>query len=248
MRVIALTTLLASMTGCTFASGALVGMSLWGDPLGPGTSMFQAGPGTAVVCVGSTDPAIDADFERLEARGSVRYEVDPARLDFDLVPCHEEPADAVVIETDGGELAIGYAWVLQDGSDYTNMVYGFEDEARVVVTRGEGDSVGFAVWEEQDLIYAMESGRDGSSGLDEEVGLSVEETEVVGVTEDDCGTVTRSTLHIVSESSEVRLNPGEDRIFDDEDARVSWACNIDSWEREGDCPDEPTSELSWMVF
>ncbi|HJN72989.1 MAG TPA: hypothetical protein QGF58_03545 [Myxococcota bacterium] len=201
-----------------------------------------------MVCVGSTDPSIDGDFDRIETRGRIVYEVDPSALEFDLVPCHEEPVDAIVIETEGGEIQIGYAWILADGSDYTNLVYGSEDEARVVVTSGEGESVGFAVWEDQRLVYAMESGRGGTTDLSEEVGLSVVEGAEVGTVEDDCGTVTRSSLEITSESSDVTLYPGEDRLFDDEDARVSWACNIDSWHREGDCEDALRSEVSWMVF
>jgi len=244
MRVLILGALAASLTGCTFASGALLGTALWGE-MPAGTSMFHAGPGTAIVCVGSTDPAIEADFDRLEARGGVRYELDPAELDFNLVPCHDEPMDALAVETEGGEVLIGYAWQLQDGSDYTNMVYGWEDEARLVVTRGEGDAVGFAVWEQQDLVYAMESGRGGRTDLAAEVDLSIVEGDTVGVIEGDC-TTTRTSVQITSESSDVTLMPGEDKFFDDPDARVSWACSIDARTSEGDC-DEP-SELSWMVF
>lgn len=248
MRLAGITILMASLTGCTFASGALLGGYIWGDtPMGT-EALFSAGPGTAVVCVGSTDPAIDADFEVLEARGEIEYDLDPADFEFDLVPCHQDPVDAIRVETDGGHVVVGYAWVLADGSDYTNLVYGFSDRGRLVVTQGEGDSVGFGIWEDQDLIYAMESGRGGTSPLAEEVGLEVVEGNVVGVTEDDCGTVTRTSLEITSSTSDVSLNPGEDRTFDDEDASIYWACSIDAWEREGDCPDETPSEISWMVF
>lgn len=184
----------------------------------------------AQVCAGTS-----ADVEltdRITVEGTV---VDPwgsTGTDFDnLLPCWTQGDQALIVQDDDGERwVVSYAW-LDGGMDITptaDVMTG--DRVTLMVARGDGESGGFTVRDEQgSLVYAMEMGRGGSALQDEDVGVQVVPED--GPVED------ISTLRMQAPDDRVHLLPGEDKSLMVDD-RFMLACNIDSHDGE---------ETSWVL-
>ncbi|MCB9759529.1 MAG: hypothetical protein H6739_06785 [Alphaproteobacteria bacterium] len=253
---------LALTTGCGFVSGSLVGAMLNGgtviEPFVDGVGVMG---GTSVVCLGSDAPVSDAQKAeglyqvegRIRETRSIDLVDDP---DFDnLVPCWTEPGQIFqVVDDEGNTWTVGYSWIAADGWDSTPWVYTWDSDRVELLVRADttqgSEAAGFAVLEEGELLYVMESGRNGRGLVDGDVdGLSFGNGDVIATTSDDCGDRAALTQEFVSPDDSLTLYPGEDQGMEVEGTYMT-TCSIDSWERadEGGCDDPLVNESSFVMF
>jgi hypothetical protein len=241
-----------ALTGCSFAGGALLGNSLWGEN-GYGIAqdfVLASMAGTSVVCLG-TDADVDLDQEVFVIDGVVVSDEASDRDIGTVVGCQQDPARVLTIrDQDGNDWEVGYAWLDSDGWDMTPAPSVSEGErVEILVRRGPSvDSLaaGFTLSDSQGVIYAMEAGH-GEGGLAQGdiSGLTVDATRAVGTVDNDCGEATSVAIDFESEDDHLSLYPGEDAsmVVDDE---VFVTCNINSYESDDDCHDG--GEVSWVMF
>ena len=245
------TGLVLALTGCSFAGGALVGNSLWGDDgIGfAGDYVLASLAGTSVVCLGG-NATVDGDEDRFDLRGRVVADDYYTGQDVDSIfGCDQDPARVLTIEDDDGDTwNIGYAWYASDGWDSTPAINAWErDQVMVTVKRGEDEgSAGFVVEDRSGMLYAMEAGHGGAAlGVEEIPGLQVEATRTAGTITDDCGETDSLVIDFESEEDSLSLYPGEDAGMEIGDSYYV-TCNINSYRPSDDCEDP--GEVSWVLF
>ncbi|HJN76657.1 MAG TPA: hypothetical protein QGF58_22190 [Myxococcota bacterium] len=247
--VLASAGLVLALTGCSFAGGALVGNSIWGDG-GVGFAndyAMDSMTGTSVVCLGS-DADVD-DQDTYTIRGRILSDDYGTRDIGNIFSCNQQPARILTIEDDSGDTwQIGYAWYAGDGWDSTPAVNAWEgDQVVVTIKRGELDgSAGFVVEDSDSMIYVMEAGHGGAAlSTDELGGLDVSATRTAGTVEDDCGDTESLVVDFESDSDSLSLYPGEDAGMEIDDSYFV-TCNINSYRASDDC-DDP-GEVSYVLF
>ncbi|MED5373432.1 MAG: hypothetical protein VX899_20600 [Myxococcota bacterium] len=242
---------LALSTGCTVLGGSIAGSTLLGDGHSPWDQASSVSTvGQALVCLGASEPVDPADSYAFSGT-ILRTSGAPDGFD-NLIPCWTDPAAVLVIDGDDGVIwTVGYAWLDQEGWDNTPWIDLWETQrVDITVAQGDGESAGFAVHQDQELIYAMEAGRDGQADIDTHIdGFEVEVGDSVGVVNTPCGE--RTALAVSYKTTLDRLT-----LFPDEDGALRigvdpyTACNITSYELtgDGDCEDNPDTDVSWVVF
>ena len=240
------------LTGCSFAGGALLGNSLWGDN-GYGIAddfVLASMAGTSVVCLG-TDAPVDGDEEVFVVEGVVVEDVASDADIGNVVGCQQDPARVLTIrDEDGNRWEVGYAWLDNDGWDMTPAVNAYRgDRVELLVRPGASEgsmAAGFTLSDEAGVIYAMEAGH-GEAGLapGDFQGLDVGVGQQVGTVDNDCGEATSVALDFESSEDALTLYPGEDAGMVIEDSYFV-TCNINSFETADDCNDG--GEVSWVMF
>lgn len=249
---------LALTTGCGFSAGLLFGM-LGGDtPVGVGPmEPMMGGHGTSVVCFGSdadvSDAALAEGLFRID--GEVVASNTEAPADFDnLVPCWTQPAQTLsVVDADGNTWTVGYAWLDSAGWEMTPWIsVGERDQVELILradTSAGSEAAGMAVVKDSDVVYVLESGRNGRGLRDGDVpGLSFGKGDEVGRTASDCGDKVSTAQKFESGDSILTMYPGEDTGFELSGEYIT-TCSIDSWELEDDCGEDILlSESSFVMF
>lgn len=242
---------LASLTGCGFVGGALVGNALWSDGYELGMDDWQVngfGAGSAVVCLGA-----DADIEPADSyviSGRVVQDVGDRTDVGNLIPCQDEPYRVLTVEdADGVQWDIGYAWIAADGWDQTPAVGIWEDTRVEVVVRSglsEGsESAGFVVHDAEGMAFAMEAGFGEPALSTDDIPLEIGAGSAIGTIEHDCGDASTVSIEFTSDSDSLTLYPGEDESMFVGSSYYT-TCNINSIELTDDCDD--VSETSWVMF
>lgn len=245
---------LFALSGCGFAAGMMAGSSMLGE--GPNWGGFEddwalsAFTGTSVVCLGA-DQEVENTDGLFEIRGTVVAD-QMSNLDIgNIIPCEGDPARVLTIEDeDGIQWEVGYAWYAGDGWDSTPAVNVWRgDMVEVVVRQGESSvnstAAGFAVYDTNGVLYAMEAGH-GEAGFapGDVEGLSVETAPIDGLDDgDDC--TDSVSQNFLSSTDQVTLYPGDDAGMEI-DGEYLITCNITSFEVPDDCGDR--SESSWVMF
>ena len=173
---------LSLLIGCGPAGGLTgVGLADWAEETGFGHI------GTSVVCLGADDVRA-ADVYRdgqdgWRVTGRVIEEGTDRRSPGNLDPCWGPPGRSVIVETaEGVRFEVGYRWQSHSLGDMTpEMPVAPGDEIEVVYRMGEAaGSAGFVVLAEDELIYAVESGRDSTALTEEDLpGFRVTRGEVM---------------------------------------------------------------------
>lgn len=238
---------LGALVGCG-AVGGMAGMSM-------GEALSYGHIGTSVVCLGSDagDRAFDWQEDGAwQIDGTVISDESDSRSVGNLDRCWGPPSRVITIEDDQGVTwAIGYRWHSNSMGDTTPQI-DLEDGDPVsfVYRPGETDgSAGFGVFQEEQLVYAMESGRNARALQDGDIpGLTVTGGAVVGAgTTDDGCDQTAWTIDFETESGDTSSLPpgGDDQLVIEEGTDGYTLCNINSYTSacEGDVP-----ETSWILF
>lgn len=246
-----------ALTGCTAVMGGMAGGTLFGDGHAPWDQASVATLGQAVVCLGSDQavaPSQNYEFSgEVVSMGLIEPGTQANQGSFDnLIPCWQEPSTTLVIRDDNGvNWTVGYAWLDQGGWDNTPWIDVWEgSEVSVTVAQGEGESAGFALYEQGRLTYAMESGRDGQAGIDAHIeGMSVSVEDEVGTVSTPCGERTALSVAWATDFDKLTLFPDEDGAILFNSERYT-ACNITSYQMDddGNCEDDPSTDVSWVVF
>lgn len=238
-----------ALSGCSFAGGALVGNSLWGDD-GVGFASDYALSsmiGTSVVCLGGDAEIEDADSYTI--RGRIVSD-DYATGDVgNIFSCNQDPARVLTIEDANGDTwKVGYAWYASDGWDSTPAIPAWErDQVVVTVKRGEVDgSAGFIVSDSDGMIYAMEAGHGSTALTSTELStVDISADRSVGTVASDCGEAESLVIDFESDEDSLSLYPGEDAGMEIGDSYFV-TCNINSYRGSDDCED--VGEVSWVMF
>lgn len=249
---------LAVLTGCGFVGGALVGSTLDGDGFGfEGPDYYEVDSvgswaGTGVVCLGSDATSLTPDAGYYEFEGSLVSDLNDTTDVGNLVPCVEDPARVLTLRTDAGEvIEIGYAWLSYDGWDSTPGIWLEEGTPlRVVIRQGDSEgtlSAGMAIFHEGQLLYALEAGHGEPALAEGDIpNLSYRSGDVVGQSDEDCGTRLSLTQEFISDEQSLTLYEGEDQPLS-MDGEYYTTCSIASFAFEDGC-DEYLSESSFVMF
>lgn len=249
-KLLAVSGVLALSTGCTAMVGGMAGGTLFGDGHAPWDQASVASLGQAVVCLGADQEQANAQAFRFSGTITAMGEAAPG---FDnLIPCWQQPSMTLEVRDEQGVTwTVGYAWLDQGGWDNTPWIDVWEDsQVDITVVQGEGQSAGFALYEQGRLTYAMESGRGGQAGIDAHIdGMSVTVEDEVGTVSTPCGERTALSVAWATEFDKLTLFPDEDGAILFGTERYT-ACNITSYEmnEDGSCEDDPGSDVSWVVF
>ena len=258
-RIIIASLGLTALAACG-PSGGLVGVGLsdWATETGFGHI------GTSVVCLGSD--AGERGWEFSEEEGAlviagtvISDERNNAQIG-NMDTCWAPPGRVITIEgPEGVHYRVGYRWQSESLGDMTPdiAVEPGEPIRLTYRTTESSGAAGFSIVADDEIVYAMESGR-GAPALrsDDLPGMTVRTGEPLVSSEDDCGRFVTNTLTFESDSGDSReLAPGEDTPFtpgsesqSDEPERSLLLCNINSFEYSDDACSEGVSEESWILY
>lgn len=248
-----------ALTGCGFVAGNMLGGSMFGEGEGIfdgpdyyGIDEMGSWAGTGVVCLGSDSETLEPNQGYYEITGRVVSESADDTDMGNLVACVEPPARVLVLETaSGDQVQVGFAWLSFDGWDSTPMV-GVEEgqRVRVVVRQGvseDSQAAGMALFDGDELLYAIEAGHGEGALLNDDLpNLNVGSDEVVGRTDEDCGTRVSLAQQFTSDEDALTLYEGEDASMY-VDGEYFTTCNIASFGFEDGC-DDVVTENSWVMF
>lgn len=247
MRFVFALVSLSALTGCMPAAGFLFG---WGSTTGMGHL------GTSVVCMGTSDGNATPDADGAwRFSGAVLSEAEDLRDIGSHEPCWSAPSRVLTVEDDAGAVwQVGYRWQSDSLGDVTPPVLVEPGERVDVVLRSgvSARSAGFAVFGEDKLHYAMESGIGSPALTNGDIpNLTVNSGERISGVHDGCGQVEAVVVEFSTTSGDVAaLAPGEDSPLevDAEDPMV--LCNIDSFEYDDAQPAcaDGAPETSWVMF
>ncbi len=260
MRRIVIASIGLSTLAACGPSGGLFGVAMedWAVETGFGHI------GTSVVCLGSDAGERGWDFSEedgaLVIAGTVVSDEESHAQIGNMDSCWAPPGRVITIEgPEGIHYRVGYRWQSDSLGNVTpDMAVEAGEQVRLTYRSTETPgAAGFSIVAEDEIVYAMESGR-GSAALhsDDLPGMTVRTGEKLVSAEDDCGRYATNTLTFESDSGDSRdLAPGEDTPFtpgseseSDEPERSLLLCNINSFEYSDDACSEGISEESWILY
>ncbi len=250
-------TMLGASVVLTACGAATMPAAFFVGQVDDGNSLFGGGgvyDGTSVVCLSVDDPEA---VEMLDGAWVIdgRAISDAANtedLSGNLVDCADLAMRVLEVRDASGQLwTLGYSWTTEDGWDRTPAIGIRSGEPVSLTVRADPDSqaAGFVVTSDDQLLYAMESGRGGEGLVAEDLtDLAVTVGNEVTTTTGDCGEErTYTTLDFTSDGDRERLGPNGDGALM-VDSEYLTVCNITSFDvtAPGEC--DVAGETSWMLF
>ncbi len=257
-QVLSTLTLFGTASVLTACGAAMLPAQFFVDQADQTNPVFSGGgvyDGSSVVCLSVDDPSAVALLDGawlIEGR-AVSDTVNTNTMEGNLVPCSEEPMRLLEVrDASGYHWTLGYSWTSNDGWDRTPAIGILSGEAVSITVRADpaSEAAGFVVLRDDDLIYAMESGKGGQGLVADDLDLlDVTEGTQVATTTGDCGEErTYVSLDFTSDDDRERLGPNGDGSLIVEGDYYT-VCNITSYSvtsAEGGC--EEDGEMSWMLF
>jgi len=218
-----------------------------------GNSMMNYGQ--SVVCLGTTGDAESVTDENglLSIKGKVLRESEfrtGSNLLENVQPCWQDPSRILVVEDENGHIwQLGFSWLDAEGWDMTPEIWLSDGEEIEVLFRYDAlsDSAGFGLYNNDRILYALQSSRDGEGLMPDDLPeLRVDTHPLNSEWDDGCGLRQDMVQAFQTDAESIEMGPGGDSSVQIDDEHYI-LCNIDSFNYSDDsCGD--ASENSWILF